>query len=69
MAQQKGDAVARRLGGQFVLSADTAVICGQRILPKAETAEEGDARPASVQGAVIVSMRVSVCICRMADGE
>ena len=41
MAQQKGDAVARRLGGQFVLSADTAVICGQRILPKAETAEEG----------------------------
>ena len=41
MAQQKGEAVARRLGGQFVLSADTAVICGQRILPKAETAEEG----------------------------
>ena len=41
MAQQKGDAVARRLGGHFVLSADTAVICGQRILPKAETAEEG----------------------------
>ena len=40
MAQQKADAVATRLGGQFVLSADTAVICGQRILPKAETAEE-----------------------------
>ena len=40
MAHQKADAVANRLGGQFVLSADTAVICGQRILPKAEKAEE-----------------------------
>ena len=40
MAQQKANAVASRLGGQFVLSADTAVICGRRILPKAETAEE-----------------------------
>ena len=40
MAQQKGDAVASRAGGQFVLSADTAVICGRRILPKAETVEE-----------------------------
>ena len=40
MAQQKADAVASRLGGQFVLSADTAVICRQHILPKAETAEE-----------------------------
>ena len=40
MAHQKADAIANRLGGQFVLSADTAVICGQRILPKAETAEE-----------------------------
>ena len=40
MAKQKADAVASRLGGQFVLSADTAVICGQRILPKAEKAEE-----------------------------
>ena len=40
MAQQKAHAVASRLGGQFVLSADTAVTCGQRILPKAETLEE-----------------------------
>ena len=40
MAKQKADVVASRLGGQFVLSADTAVICGQRVLPKAETAEE-----------------------------
>ena len=40
MAQQKANVVASRSGGQFVLSADTAVICRQRILPKAETAEE-----------------------------
>ena len=40
MAQEKADAVASRSGGQFVLSADTAVTCGQRILPKAETAED-----------------------------
>ena len=40
IAHQKANAVASRLDGQFVLSADTAVICGQRILPKAETAEE-----------------------------
>ena len=40
VAQQKADAVASQFDGQFVLSADTAVICGQRILPKAETAEE-----------------------------
>ena len=40
MAQQKAVVVASQLGGQFVLAADTAVICRQRILPKAETAEE-----------------------------
>ena len=40
MAKKKADSVASRLVGQFVLSADTAVVCGQRILPKAETAEE-----------------------------
>ena len=40
MAHQKADTVASRLEGQFVLSGDTAVICGQLILPKAETAEE-----------------------------
>ena len=40
MAREKGHAVFSRLGGQFVLSADTAVICGQRILPKTETVEE-----------------------------
>ena len=40
MAQQKSGAVADRLGAQFVLSADTAVVCGRRILPKTETVEE-----------------------------
>ena len=40
MAHKKADVVASRLGDQFVLAADTAVVCGQRILPKAETAEE-----------------------------
>ena len=40
VAQEKAHAVASRQGGQFVLSADTAVICGRRILPKVETLEE-----------------------------
>ncbi len=40
MARQKADSVASQFGGQFVLSADTAVICGRRILPKTETVEE-----------------------------
>ena len=40
MAQQKAVAVASRAGGQFILSADTAVIFGQRIIPKAEKVEE-----------------------------
>ena len=40
MARQKADAVADQQSGQFILSADTAVICGRRILPKAETPDE-----------------------------
>ena len=40
MAQEKAHAIASRQDSQFVLSADTAVVCGRRILPKAETAEE-----------------------------
>ena len=40
MAKEKANAVASRQVGRYVLSADTAVICGRRILPKAETAEE-----------------------------
>ena len=38
--KEKAIAVAGRHGGQFILSADTAVVCGRRILPKAETVEE-----------------------------
>ncbi len=40
MAWEKARAVAGQQGGQYILSADTAVICGRRILPKAETVEE-----------------------------
>ena len=40
MAQEKAHAVAGQQIGQFILSADTAVVCGRRILPKAETKEE-----------------------------
>ena len=40
MALEKAHAVADRQSGQFILSADTAVICGRRILPKAETLED-----------------------------
>ena len=40
MSREKAIAVFSRQGGQFILSADTAVICRRRILPKAETAEE-----------------------------
>ena len=40
IAREKAYAVAAQRVGQFILSADTAVVCGRRILPKAETAEE-----------------------------
>ncbi len=40
MAKEKAQAVASRQDGQFVLSGDTAVLCGQRILPNAQTTEE-----------------------------
>lgn len=40
MAKEKAHAVVSKQDGQFILSADTAVICGRRILPKAETKEE-----------------------------
>ena len=36
LAEGKADAVARLKPGAFVLAADTAVVCGRRILPKAE---------------------------------
>ena len=34
--------VAPGHAGDFILSADTVVACGRRILPKAETAEQAD---------------------------
>ena len=40
MALKKAHVVAGQQGSQFILSADTAVACGRRILPKAETMEE-----------------------------
>ena len=42
MARAKLDAVAFRHPGKLVLAADSVVVCGRRILPKAET--ESDAR-------------------------
>ncbi|BAK68187.1 MULTISPECIES: Maf family protein [Sphingobium] len=42
MAQEKGVAVAARHPGALVLSGDTVVACGRRILPKAE--DEATAR-------------------------
>lgn len=40
MAVAKADAILPQAGGSCVLSADTVVACGRRILPKAETAEQ-----------------------------
>jgi septum formation protein len=43
LAVEKGHAAKAAHGGDFVLSADTVVACGRRILPKAVTAEEARA--------------------------
>ena len=59
----KADAVANRLGGQFVLSA-VRLYMRAAYSAKAETAEEAK-RCLQLSGAVIVFMVVSVCI---ADG-
>lgn len=40
LAVQKGEAAQERLAGMFVISADTVVAVGRRILPKPETEEE-----------------------------
>ncbi len=40
LAAEKAAAVAEKHAGAFVLAADTAVACGRRILPKAETEQE-----------------------------
>ncbi len=42
LARAKAEEVAARHDGAYVLGADTAVACGQRVLPKAET--QADAR-------------------------
>jgi septum formation protein len=43
LAVEKGRAARAAHDGDFVLSADTVVACGRRILPKAETGEEARA--------------------------
>jgi septum formation protein len=43
MAAEKGAVVAARHPGSLILSGDTVVAVGRRILPKAETEEEGRA--------------------------
>ena len=43
LAVQKGEAARAGLGGMFVISADTVVAVGRRILPKAETEAEARA--------------------------
>jgi septum formation protein len=43
LAIAKGRAVASLTPGDFVLSADTVVACGRRLLPKTETEEEARA--------------------------
>ena len=43
LAVQKGEAARAGLGGMFVISADTVVAVGRRILPKAETEVEARA--------------------------
>lgn len=40
LAREKGLAVKDNYKGHFILSADTVVACGRRILPKAETKEQ-----------------------------
>ncbi len=43
LAVQKGEAARAGVAGMFVVSADTVVAVGRRILPKAETVEEARA--------------------------
>ena len=50
MANAKLAAVACRHGGAIVLAADSVVVCGRRILPKAETAEQARACLALLSG-------------------
>jgi septum formation protein len=50
MAKVKLAAVASRHRGAVVLAADSVVVCGRRILPKAETAEQARACLALLSG-------------------
>jgi len=50
MARAKLAAVARRHPGAIVLAADSVVVCGRRILPKAETEAEARACLALLSG-------------------
>jgi len=50
MAKAKLAAVAGRHPGAVVLAADSVVVCGRRILPKAETVEEARACLAMLSG-------------------
>jgi septum formation protein len=50
MAKAKLAAVASRHRGAVVLAADSVVVCGRRILPKAETAEQARACLALLSG-------------------
>jgi len=72
MALAKSDAVAPRHTGRFVLSADTVVAVGRRILPKAESAEEAAAclgflsgRRHQVVGAVALTAPDGKCAFRL----
>ena len=47
MAKAKLAAVAGRHPGMVVLAADSVVVCGRRILPKAETEKEAPTSPAA----------------------
>lgn len=50
VAKTKAAVVAAKAPGALILSADTAVACGRRILPKAETADEARACLALLSG-------------------
>jgi septum formation protein len=50
VAAEKGAVVATRHGGSLILSGDTVVAVGRRILPKAETETEGRACLALISG-------------------
>jgi septum formation protein len=52
LALAKGQAARAGQANAFILSADTVVACGRRILPKAETREEAEACLARLSGRI-----------------